>query len=348
MIAAYSYAAFREAASQGHLPILKWLVAKAPDKLQDMIATYSYEAFSGAVCQGHLPILEWLAEKAPDELQDMIAAYSYRAFREAASHGQLPILEWLAEKTPDKLQDMIAAGDYMVFCEAASQGQLHILKWLAEKAPDKLQDMIASNDCEAFSEAASKGHLPILEWLAEKAPDKLQDMIASNGYRVFQHAIIVHWFLDFSKVFTYAEAHTRQYQSHVHPYVTRLTTELRAEKNRFEADNPYGVFDIQDSQKAQLLFYVIRNLIRRNDVTLRDDIQLLIEIPAVKALLHTEVTIGQSNELLRLALSIRNQAAAALLLNIPAVRELAERNRHYGYGEARGTLDLRALAIVPT
>lgn len=58
---------------------------------------------------------------------------------------------------------------------------------------------------------------------------------------------------------------------------------------------------------------------------------------------HTVVAPNQPNELLRLALSTGNQAAAEILLTIPAVAELARAHDFYRR-EACGGLDLTALA----
>ena len=97
---------------------------------------------------------------------------------------------------------------------------------------------------------------------------------------------------------------------------------------------------------------MLRNLIRRNDATLQDDIRFLLDIPAVKALVHTAVTANQPNELIRLALTTGNQNAAALLLTIPDVRTLAEQNNFYRT-EAHanrfgGETDLDGLLKLPT
>jgi hypothetical protein len=107
-----------------------------------------------------------------------------------------------------------------------------------------------------------------------------------------------------------------------------MLASLRASRGTFEESNPEAIFDITEKQ-ATNYFYIIRNLIRRNDEALSDDIRFLLEIPAVKALVHTDVTPGEENELLRLALSVENQNAAEILLTIPAVRALAQQNDYY-------------------
>jgi len=87
----------------------------------------------------------------------------------------------------------------------------------------------------------------------------------------------------------------------------------------------------------------MRKLIRQRTPESLDKLNLLLSIPSVKALVHQEVTPNQSNELLRLAMSLNNQEAALILLNIPAVRGLAQAN-HFYQQEQRGGLDLRVLA----
>jgi tetratricopeptide (TPR) repeat protein len=54
----------------------------------------------------------------------------------------------------------------------------------------------------------------------------------------------------------------------------------------------------------------------------------LLEIPAVKNLVHREVTAGKSNELIRLALANNNRSAIDILIAIPAVHDLAEENNY--------------------
>jgi hypothetical protein len=72
-------------------------------------------------------------------------------------------------------------------------------------------------------------------------------------------------------------------------------------------------------------------------------LRLLLGIPSVKALAHQELTRGNPNELLRLAISIGNIQAATLLLNIEAVRVLAQQHNFYQL-EARNGVDIRQLA----
>ena len=344
LIAAQDYRAFRVAAQNGHLHILVRLMTLAPDKVQTMIAASDYDAFRKAAADGHLHILDRLMVLAPDKVQTMIAASNYDGFQSAARNGHLHILERLMTLAPDKI--MIDASDYRAFREAAQNGHLHIVERLMALAPDKVQDMIAAYAYEAFREAARNGHLHIIERLMALAPDKVQTMIANCGYSTIRESFFRHHacLLRIPFALAYAEMHEMEYgERYVHPFIDDKLTTLRAKKTRVEEDNPHAVFDIADTTEAELCFYMLRNLIRRNDSALRDNIIFLLGIPAVKALAHTEVTRGEPNELLCLALSYNNRMAAGLLDAIPAVHDLAVRN-HYYHVEARGIFNLRALA----
>ena len=246
----------------------------------------------------------------------MIAAISYGAFRWAAIGGHLAVLNRLFEKcSANKIQEMIAAISYGAFQKAASNGHLAVLNRLIEECiMSEKRKMIESCDYNAFRNAFSNKHTPVVNWL-----------------------------LPFPSVFAYAEMHRQEYHTAVNPFVSTTLTALRASRQAFETANPNAVFNVLDNSKTELYFYMIRHLIRRNDLTCLDDIRFLLDIPAVKALAHTEMTIGTSNELLRLALSIGNRPAVELLIAIPAVRTLAEQNNYY-QAEQHAGVDLRQLA----
>ncbi len=143
----------------------------------------------------------------------------------------------------------------------------------------------------------------------------------------------------FPVVFNRIEPNTQEYGRVVSDFITEKLAQLHTA----QATNPEVVLEIREPDEAKLCFYMIRNLIRQNNGALRDELLFLMNIPQVKALLHTAVNEGQSNELLQLALSIGNQEAASLLLNVPAVLALAQENGMYA-GIAKGGLNLRQLA----
>jgi len=346
MIAANDYQAFRVAAKEGHLDVLNYLASKAPGQLQSMITADDYAVFPFVAEEGHLDVLKYLEREAPGQLQKMIAAHNYGAFRFAAKNGRLDILNYLESKAPGQLQEMIAANQYEAFRVAAQNGRLDILNYLESKAPGQLQEMIAANQYEAFCFAAQNGRLDILNYLESKAPGQIQEMIATHNYQAFnsaarnRHLPVIEHLLSFTTVFAHAEAHAREYgENYVNPFFVQLKARLLARKEAVESVNSHAIFDIESPDEANLLFYVLRHLIRRNDPALRDDILFILEIPRVKALAHQAVSPEHPNELLRLALTLGNQTAAALLMNITAVRELAEQNNYYRDERQRG-LDL--------
>ncbi|MBI5448149.1 MAG: hypothetical protein HY939_05420 [Gammaproteobacteria bacterium] len=353
MIAYGNFSAFRQAAWGGHLAVINRLADLAGDKLQDMIAVYHFSAFVSAVSHGHLAVINRLIELAGDKLQDMIqdviiAQPHASAFYQAAAGGHLAVINRLVELAGDKLQDMIAAGNFSAFVGAASHGHLAVINRLVELAGDKLQDMIAADNFSALRGAA------------RRESNRLHFSGIYQGAREEARQAVVNRLLSFPAVFAYAETHDEESrqryfeyslddqeqaydQRHIHPFVTERLADLHRRRAEFIETYPNAVFDLADSEEVKLCFYMLRNLIRRNDPTLLDEMHFLIEIPAVKTLLHTAVTPAEPNELLRLALAVNNRGAAEILLTIPAVRDLATQNDFYR-AENRGELDLRALA----
>ncbi len=347
LVASSRYVGFRLAALGGHLDVMKWLIDKltelAPDDVHAMLAANDYDAFRLAACGGHLDVLNWLIEKqtalAPDKVHTMIAADDYDAFCRAARGGHLDVLKSLIEHqasfAPGDVKAMIKSAGRLAFRYAAFTDHLDVLKWLIDKltdiAPNALRAMIVAENYDFFTKVAKLGHLDVLNWLIDKmtelAPDDVQAMLAADNYDAFTGAVrnkhhkVANRLLQISSVFAYAEQFHLSYSKHyIYPFIHEHMHALREARTVFEADNPHAVFDL-DPEPALHCFYLLRHLIRRNDVTLLDEIRFLIDIPSVKALLHTEVRPNEANELLRLALCEGNEEAAAILRTVPAVYE---------------------------
>ncbi len=150
--------------------------------------------------------------------------------------------------------------------------------------------MVEASDYEAFQGAASGGHLPVLNRLMELAPDRFPQMIEANGYAVFSFLAryhlddIVNRALYDPGVFAHAEMHQHEYgERYINPFIHNELTALRALKTAVERENPDAVFNIIDETQATRCSYMIRNLIRRNQPALLDDIRFLLAIPAVQA-----------------------------------------------------------------
>lgn len=343
----------------GHLEILRFLEKKAPARAKALLEqddTIGFNHVQWAASAGQLEILRFLEEKVSrTRLQEMIVGGNNRAFKWAAQSGHLEVLKYLEEKASNNLLYMIASGNYESFSSAAENGHLEILKYLEEKAPTNLLDMITARNYESFRFAALRGHLEVLQYLEEKAQTLLQDMLTYNNCEVFrlvnqnnyhitqkcQLDIIKH-LITYPSIFSYTEEHVYEYGHHVKPFISETLTALRFERLSHQQNYPHVAFNVSE-EKANLLFYMLRNLIRRNEETVQDDIRFLLNLPSLRAMVHIEVTPGNANELLRLAMSINNQFASEILLEIPMVRSLAQQNNYYQQ-EARGGLDLRVLA----
>jgi hypothetical protein len=352
MVCANCFTAFRWAAQSGHLDVMERLMKLAPGKVQEMVCACDFEAFRWAAQSGHLHVLERLIELAPDQMEEMVCANCFTAFRWAAQSGHLDVMERLMKLAPDKVQEMVCDDNFDAFRCAAGNGHLHVMERLMKLAPDKVQEMVCADEFGAFREAAENNYLIVMERLMELAPGQVQEMVSAEEFYAFReaadydHLDLIDRLLNFPAVFAYAEMHVREYGSCVQAFMNSRLTHLTQEMDAFHATHPNEVFDIVDSEQAKLYFYMMRHFIRQQTPESLEKLNLLLSIPSVKALVHQEVTPNQSNELLRLAMSLNNQEAALILLNIPAVRDLAQVNNFYQQ-EQRSGLDLRALAQDP-
>jgi|GEM_PF-6107610 len=146
--------------------------------------------------------------------------------------------------------------------------------------------------------------------------------------------------LEFPAVFAHAEIHMHEYGANdVNPFVLEQVRTLREAKTTFEAENPGDIFDITEPQQSKLCYYIIKNLIRRNDPALSSDIEFLITIPSVRELLHLRINPQEHsrrismrenppNALIELASSLHNAEAIRILRTVPAVHDLFERTQN--------------------
>ncbi|KTD53826.1 ankyrin repeat protein [Legionella santicrucis] len=351
IIARDDYEMFYRAAERGFLEVLKYLESLAPEKITDMIKASNFYAFEFAACFGHLHVLQYLHQKEPDILRKALPRADFITFIRAIIGRHLNILQFFEEHVSRELfQEMIKANNFRGFRYAAKFGSVDILKYLEEKAPQELQNMIAADNFNAFFAAVEQGHLPVLEYLKQKTSNEHWNRITNLLYGCFTGEIrankneIRRYLLAHANAhsFDYIEAHEEYRVDYVEPFVTEKMTALYTKRLEAQAQNPNAVFDVEP-QEAQLLFYIARNLIRRNEFLLIEHLRFLLCIPAVKALAHAGPYIWRTNELLRLAQSVGNAAAANLLLTIPEVRTLAEQNNYY-LDEQQGRLNLAELA----
>src|SRR3990167_9257734 len=322
----------------------------AINKLQIIIQQDNFKIFRIAASQGNINQLNRLIELTPNRVQEMISAVDFYAFRLASYSGHLSIINRLIELAPGRVQEMISANNFYAFRLASYGGHLSIINRLIELASGRVQEMLSADNFAAFRLASHNGHLSIINCLIELVPGRVQEMIAFRNFEAF-HNIARHDFthvimsiLHFPNIFAYVEMHRHEYgERFVIPFIQTQFANIRHGMELFYAEHPHEIFNLVDEEQVRVCFYMSRNLIRRNDLALLDDLRFLLEIPAVRLLAHTDVTPNEQNELLRLALTIGNQDAAALLLTIPAVHALALQNDFYR-GVIGVQVDLSALA----
>ncbi|MDI1352373.1 MAG: hypothetical protein PSV35_06330, partial [bacterium] len=281
------------------------------------------------------------------DVLEMIQDKQFYPYRKGAEHGHTDILNYLEAQVSNLTKEMISADDYAAYKNAATNGHLHILNALEQKASELVLKMIQAQSYYSFRFAASNGHLEVLKHLKSKAPQLFNEMIEAENFSAYRKAFenkvpaVNNWLLaNSSTCFAYAEAHMHEYgASSVNPFIDQHIAHLRREA----LNMVHGVFDIRNLESQKICFYILRNLIRRNDRSLDDEIRFLLSIPSVKSLAHRELTVGQPNELLRLALTTNNQEAATLLINIEAVRNLAQHHDFYR-AEINGQLNLEQLS----
>ncbi|CEG57374.1 hypothetical protein [Legionella fallonii] len=305
--------------------------------------------FSLFAILGNVAFLDAYAKQhQSSEVLEMIKDNEFYAYRKGAEHGNSGILTFLETKASNLTLEMILSDNFAAYKNAARNGHVDVIKDLETKASDLVLEMIGAQNYYAFRMGARNGHMGVLRHLGSKAPQLFNKMVETDNFFAYRtsvenaHLDVSNWLLsNSSSCFAYAEAHVHEFgQTSVNPFIEQRLTALHSEALNVP---PTSVFDIHDSEQAKICFYIVRNLIRRNDRAMDDEIKFLLNIPSVKALAHTAVTPGQSNELVRFALTIGNQGAASILLNIPDVRVLTEQNDFYR-AEVRGQLDLEQLS----
>ncbi|KTD60406.1 ankyrin repeat protein [Legionella sainthelensi] len=294
--------------SPKHLALLEHLFRQ--EDYSDWFFKHSSLRIQRAIQCGHLNTLMYLA--------GTFNSYKniFRGLIDSFANVRLGLKDYLmgiiqSMMPSSRVYRVIAEYDFAVFRYAARYGNLDFLKYQVKQLSGKLQDVITAEEFGAFLDAAKNGHLDVLLYLEEKAPDRLQDMIAVDNFNAFKWAAsyrehsMIHYLLNNPKTFAYDEtSHHRVFECYIEPFVVQKMTALRIQQQQAKINNIDIIFDVIDPNEAKLLFYIARNLIRRNDQGLSDDLCFLLDIPAVKALAHDEVTPDQSNELLCLALFV--------------------------------------------
>lgn len=176
-------------------------------------------------------------------------------------------------------------------------------------------------------------------------PNRVDDMMRAACCYPFCWAAtnnrtqVTHHLLHSPVVFGWVENRHHKYLVHfVRPFAAHRIETWRRERSNQHDDR----LDL-DNNACQLGFYVARHLIRENTAAARENLRFLLSIPGIASRAHIAMTPDQPNELLRLALRLGNSGAAGQLLELPAVRELADIH-HHDIGTPRRTTPLSFFA----
>ncbi|MBS0359692.1 MAG: hypothetical protein JSS53_10515, partial [Proteobacteria bacterium] len=347
------YSPFLFACLNGQQTMAEWLFSLATDETGKNPMLQSdrfklYNAFCEACCNGQRAIAEWLLSLTSNEAEKkslLEGVGDYGVFYATCGEGHQKIAEWLLSLASDENEKNMMVFSKEAFSAACGNGHQALAKWLLSLASDENEKkMMLRGECyEAFMEACSNGHQAIAEWLFNLVSDENEKKTMLEGigslfepsiYTAFQDACeggrqeIAIWLLSLpysSAQFSYLEQHYRDDRFisvlplYVNDYLESLSLQIK---------NEAGIFDFHDNQeqprREQALkgYYVLRYLIRQSEnnqiYQLENQIELLLQIPAIRELvvLNTkekqlesrEDFADQTNELLRLAISNSNKA----------------------------------------
>jgi len=315
-----------------------------------------------ALLSGRMDVFQALSEQLSSEAKKFILSSTEVLTSLAAARIEInwpSILEHPIDAT-FKTKDYLIAADYRIlFHDACIYGSSALVAHLGQiLGEDGTKGVIRACKYDAYRSACKSGNLELVTQLGQiLGPVETEAAICAGDYATYRSACaegnisLTKHLLTHENCFAYAESHGQEYgKKYIYSFVDLQLRLLQHRKDTFQVETPEGVFNLPDHE-ARYYFYLLRNLIRRGVTrdyaqaeNLHDALIALLEIPSVKALCHQRIDeTGQENELLRFAMSIGNTQAVESLLNIPAVRELAEANNFY-QTERRGGIDFQELA----
>ena len=152
-------------------------------------------------------------------------------------------------------------------------------------------------------------------------------VVAANDNHIFRLALGLHLvdmakqLLTYPTVLARAEMDTtEQVQAIVRPYIDEKLSDLMTQKEAFVSDQSGRSFDINEAD-VEAYCYILRNLIRRNDVACSQSIGQLLKLPSLVQRLNNPEA---GSQLLEMALEGGDEATATVLLNLPDVRASVE------------------------
>ena len=140
--------AFRWAARNGHLEVVKYLV----EDCDADVHAYDDHAVRWSAERGHLEIVKYLVEECGADVRNK----DDYALRWAALNGHLEVVKYLVSKGAN-----VRVWNDFALRLAAQYGHLEVVKYLVEDHDANVH----SNDEEALRWAAENGHLDVVKYL---------------------------------------------------------------------------------------------------------------------------------------------------------------------------------------
>lgn len=247
--------------------------------------------------------------------------------------GRLDILKILKKNKPDVVKDLFHMGEADPHTYKFGCMHIKVLKWFKITFLDDFEYIFHANNYDFFNQACTYGQIETLEWITKLLePNLLNQLITRSDFVIYFHVLkkgsfeSAYWLLKNLSCFAFAESHFAEASKLC---VTSFVQSQLDSLHKDSTQNRDQVFDITDSTRAQFCFYMLRNLIRRNDRSLDSELQFLLSIPAVRALAHKELSSQKPNELIQLALANGNIEAAEQLMLIEDVKNLTMHNNFY-------------------
>ncbi|AGO83005.1 Ankyrin repeat domain containing protein [Pandoravirus dulcis] len=155
----YAKRVFRDAASHGHIGVLRWLCTSGS------VSRYSTSMAESAAKHGHLDVLQWMAAHMSD------ARFEASITQAAARRGHLHVVEWLCDNYPD------ARPTPPVLTAALTGGHMDVVAYLCAREPglgvlDDAVDAVVNRGCyQAVGPTAPRDCFDALEWLRANRPE---------------------------------------------------------------------------------------------------------------------------------------------------------------------------------
>lgn len=281
--------------------------------------------------------MKYLLEISTDDQKDiMIKMQDCESFRKAikkvvyANHSLDGIRDLFKLVTVTQKDEVIEAKDYEVFRQSFKNDilSLDLTRYLFEISTDSQKKaMIAANDYEIFRYAvlsAPKNRIELMDFLFDalkRFPQELDAMIKADNYSVLNSALVVNGNEELIKYllskslscFDHAERNAIK-NDQVHSYIDREIEFLRVKFENHPKSNK-GNFNLTNVE-AQHYFYILRNLIRRNDPNVLNDVRFLLNIPEIKT-----CAAIQYDEIFKLV--TQDDPIVKLLMDLVEVKESA-------------------------